>query len=391
MLFISPHIRYIVLGLILAFISHANRNTCLCTNCRSILKTNNVLLSDQMVCTHSTHLCMTLSWLGFSRPTRNTRSCTNYITVNSPPVSSGTQIHLNGFHARNISVWVFNIHPSECWWKFYAHLILLVTKNLQSFDNLHDMMVCYMTPFMRHVSLVDSSRMMGNGNTHLMRQNISRLVSHALFIIILHNCLPTDPLTLWHGYKEYLCDNLSHALAQLGVCNVSMELVYDYSLHLIKHILLLGLNKTMKDVGMSLSMCNWDTLLSNSLIQDHLQFKPTEEAEHLTTMLPLLNDEQWLAFDHIFASYLADKKETFFVIGAAGVGKTLLYNTLCHTVCSHMLVVLCIAYSGIAAWLLPGGKLPIQHSRFCLTSWMTPFAPSAKILPSQKSYKTCHF
>ena len=137
MLFISPHIRYIVLGLILAFISHANRNTCLCTNCRSILKTNNVLLSDQMVCTHSTHLCMTLSWLGFSRPTRNTRSCTNYITVNSPPVSSGTQIHLNGFHARNISVWVFNIHPSECWWKFYAHLILLVTKNLQSFDNLH--------------------------------------------------------------------------------------------------------------------------------------------------------------------------------------------------------------------------------------------------------------
>ena len=42
-------------------------------------------------------------------------------------------------------------------------------------------------------------------------------------------------------------------------------------------------------------------------------------------------------FDHILALYVADNKETFFVVGAAGAGKTFLYNTLCHTIRSHRL------------------------------------------------------
>jgi hypothetical protein len=61
-------------------------------------------------------------------------------------------------------------------------------------------------------------------------------------------------------------------------------------------------------------------------------------------------------------SILSDEKCTFFVVGAAGAGKTFLYNTLCNAVHLHTLIVLCIAYSGIAAQLLLGSRT--AHSMF---------------------------
>jgi primosomal protein N' len=110
----------------------------------------------------------------------------------------------------------------------------------------------------------------------------------------------------------------------------------------------------MKDVGLIQPSGDWDSLLSNSLLQDYLQFKPAEEEKLLKT-LHLLNNEQWITFDCVLQSVLSDQKQTFLVVSAAGAGKTYFYNTLCHAVCSHSQVVLCVAYSGIAGQLLPSG------------------------------------
>jgi hypothetical protein len=50
--------------------------------------------------------------------------------------------------------------------------------------------------------------------------------------------------------------------------------------------------------------------------------------------------------------------------GPVGTGKTFAYNTLCNYYRGLGKIVLCVASSGIAALLLPGGRT--SHSRFLI-------------------------
>ncbi len=54
----------------------------------------------------------------------------------------------------------------------------------------------------------------------------------------------------------------------------------------------------------------------------------------------------------------------FFLNGPASIGKTFVYQTLCHHICADGHIVPCIASSGITAILLPGGRT--AHSTFAI-------------------------
>ena len=83
-----------------------------------------------------------------------------------------------------------------------------------------------------------------------------------------------------------------------------------------------------------------------------------------------LNEEQAACFNAIVAAVESHEQNpqqqepsgAFFLHGPAGTGKTFLYNCLCSHFRSQGKVVLCVASSGIAAQLLPGGRT--AHSRF---------------------------
>ncbi|KDN34748.1 hypothetical protein RSAG8_12190, partial [Rhizoctonia solani AG-8 WAC10335] len=75
-----------------------------------------------------------------------------------------------------------------------------------------------------------------------------------------------------------------------------------------------------------------------------------------------LTDEQREAFNKVLDSVNNDRGTTFFLDGPAGTGKTFLYRTLCYTLQAQDKIVLCVASSGLAALLLPGGKT--SHSVF---------------------------
>jgi hypothetical protein len=241
---------------------------------------------------------------------------------------------------------------------------LSVAKNLQSFDDLQRFNgVLYGSireACLAHGLLEDDGEWR---RTLDEAKNIQTgFILCALFVVILRDCIPSDPLALWHEYKTFLCNDLGRLLPHLGFRNPSQEMVEDYGLYLIECTLVWGSNKTMRNVGMIAPSHDWDSLLSNPLLQDHLQFDAAEEEQQLLQTLPLLNEEQCDAFDWVMLSVLSDEKHTFFVVGTAGAGKTFLYNTLCNAICSRSLVVLCVAYSGIAAQLLPGGRT--AHSMF---------------------------
>ena len=80
-------------------------------------------------------------------------------------------------------------------------------------------------------------------------------------------------------------------------------------------------------------------------------------------MYDQLNPDQRSCFDVIVTAIETDPRNAhFFLQGPAGTGKTFLYRCLCHHYRSQSKVVLCIASSGIAALLLPGGRT--AHSCF---------------------------
>ena len=109
---------------------------------------------------------------------------------------------------------------------------------------------------------------------------------------------------------------------------------------------------------------NWKDQHANRYIVEQLAYDHDNELHLAEHNIPMLNDDQQHAFDNIFMSTCVQDGHLFFLHGPGGTGKTFLYNTLCHRVHANGWIVLCVASSGIAALLLPGGRT--AHSTFSI-------------------------
>ena len=184
----------------------------------------------------------------------------------------------------------------------------------------------------------------------------------SLFATILQWCQPTFPDRLWNSHKRSICDDLPHRLRSLGYSNFTEEMVYDYGLWL--------LNKILNDSGKALSswpampkpMYDWETATTNQLIAEQLNFDPEEEQAAAARQMSTFSDEQREAYNRIWDSIANEKGHAFFIDGPGGSGKTYLYQTLCHAVRAERWIILCVAATGLAALLLPGGRT--AHSTF---------------------------
>ena len=263
--------------------------------------------------------------------------------------------------------------------KYYARLILSVTKNLQSFEDMRrvDGVV--------HNSFRDACHARGllddDDDLKTMLDNATHFRTgtslRSLFLSVLRECSPAQPDQLWICFKAVICEDLQRSLTRQGLVTPSIELAQDYSLYLLQNELGIDTNKTLADLGLPNPTNDWTQLLGNDFLRQHASYDPQLELQALLNCLCLLNHEQRFAFNTILDNVLANNAPIFFVEGAAGAGKTFLYNALCHALHSQEKVVLCVASSGIAALLLPGGrtahscfKIPIEteiHSVCSLT------------------------
>ena len=76
-----------------------------------------------------------------------------------------------------------------------------------------------------------------------------------------------------------------------------------------------------------------------------------------------LNPDQSRCFEEVVNAVTNTPKTAhFYLQGPGGTGKTFLYKTICHYFRALEKVVLCVASTGIAALLLPGGCT--SHSQF---------------------------
>ena len=178
----------------------------------------------------------------------------------------------------------------------------------------------------------------------------------------------TNPVRLWELYCNTLCDDLLRRLPeQFRYPPDMVDPHLDYGLYLIRESIHAagGQFSAVLD-DLPTVRFDWAGGVTNRLIREECSFNTAEEEADRDRVVPSFNEGQRRAFDTI-VSGIADAPldgdpPVFFLHGPGGTGKTYLYRGICHYFRSRGKIVLCVASSGIAALLLPGGRT--AHSRF---------------------------
>ena len=136
----------------------------------------------------------------------------------------------------------------------------------------------------------------------------------------------------------------------------------DYGLYVIDNILQES-GHTLTDWPSMMSLRQkWEQYSVNEMIAEQLNFNHNEQLAFWEQHHHMLNDNPKGAYNRILHSVENDAGDMFMINGHGGTGKTFLYKVICSKLRSDGAIVLCMASSGIAALLLPGGRT--AHSMF---------------------------
>ena len=184
-----------------------------------------------------------------------------------------------------------------------------------------------------------------------------------LFIIIMVHCGPVDPHHLWEASRDHLCDDLRHHLINvLHIPEPTQEQIYDYGLHLIAQDLRRHGKRLQDFPYMPLPQENWGHQEGNQLINEQRQYNIQELQQFVQRGLPTLNPQQTILYNAVMNSVINSLGSPFFLHSGGGCGKTYLASLIAASVRARGEIVLCVASTGLASLLLPGGRT--AHSRF---------------------------
>jgi hypothetical protein len=191
-----------------------------------------------------------------------------------------------------------------------------------------------------------------------------------LFLTGLRMNLISDAANLWEKYKEALSDDLPRRLQELQYQRGlhlpdDLDAAHiDYALYLIELELKdesANQIKSLRDFNLPSVQFDWQ----NWLPIDGEQYDHMIELQKFQEMMPKLNIDQKACFNSIIEAIENEPATAhFYLQGPGGTGKTFLYLTICHYYRSKGKTVLCVASTGVAALLLPGGTT--SHSAFCI-------------------------
>jgi hypothetical protein len=263
--------------------------------------------------------------------------------------------------------------------RYYLRLLLTVVRGATSFENLKTVEgVVYPTFKGACIAL---GLLEDDGEwVALFREGAEFMTGRALrhlFALALQHTTISNPLAIWETFGHSMCDDIPHILTTgripvpPGAEEIEDRIDLDYGLYLLQEYLK-EFGKSLLEYGLPEPVLNWvvePPSLINSIIAEELAYNPRQEEENYNRLREQLNPEQENCFAEIMNAveqYECDPhhihRSGFFLQGAAGTGKTFLYNCLCSYLRAKGKIVLCVASSGIAAQLLPGGRT--AHSRF---------------------------
>ena len=245
--------------------------------------------------------------------------------------------------------------------RFYLRTLLSVVRGPKSFTDLRTFEGVQYPTF--HDACRTRRLLHDNGEWLQCLSEASQIQSGTslryLFASMLLFCQLTAPENLWLRFRDDICDDLS-----TRVPNPTMDRVYDYGLFLLNHILSESGYDLNRFPNMPSANLDWSHLIGNNLITEQLSYDIDAELHSFQELIDKIQavPEQLFAYESIVHAVLQRTGTCFFLSGPAGTGKTYVYNTVCHRLRSEGKIVICVASSGIAALLLPGGRT--AHSTF---------------------------
>jgi hypothetical protein len=100
----------------------------------------------------------------------------------------------------------------------------------------------------------------------------------------------------------------------------------------------------------------------NHYIAQQLDYDPEREQAAAADYRARMNPQQVDVYDQVLQCIDNGAGGLFFLNGPGGTGKTFVYQAISHAIRGQGKIVLCVASSGIASILLPGGRT--SHSCF---------------------------
>jgi hypothetical protein len=246
---------------------------------------------------------------------------------------------------------MYSVSPNDVE-RYHLRILLLNTPGARSYDDLKivDNEVCptFTNAAKRRGLLHDDTeyvKCMDEAATFQMPQQL-----RMLFCMILIHCNPTDPIDLWNSFKAHMAEDFLNS--------TDADTAEAMAFHAIE--------SKMNEQGRS---CTDFGIPKPSIVcPSELEMIDREEELRIgERMYQMLNEGQRTAANQIVAAYQNQSTagtSCFFIDGPGGTGKTYLYNTLFHLLKGRGIGVMTVAWTGIAANLLPEGRT--VHSRFKL-------------------------
>ncbi|XP_051156397.1 uncharacterized protein LOC127278640 [Leptopilina boulardi] len=263
--------------------------------------------------------------------------------------------------------------------RYFLRVLLLYVRGAKSFEDVRTYEGITYNTFVEAVRarnlIVDDSEW-----DNCLAEAVSMKFPKELCRLFAYICvfgLPVNAIDLWNKYKEHMVfDN-----------NVPVEVATQKALILI--------NEVLNFHGFSLNKFGLPNI-DQKIIDDYISVdKKANELslkllkEESEVLIKSLNNDQRKIFDDVMAAIHNDdcKNRYFFVSAPGGCGKSYLENTIIATLESQELVVLAVAWTGIAANLLRGGRtshsvfkfpIPINEDSTCNISRMSKHAELLK-------------
>jgi len=278
----------------------------------------------------------------------------------SPYIYPETPVHYtwkaNQWHKRKkyhrIIGRMYNVSPSDSE-RYHLRLLLLHVVGATDFKDLRTYKnVVY--PTFKSAAVARGLTLNDCEWQHCLEEATSFQMPYQLRQLFAYICvfqMPSNALNLWHLFKN----SLSEDYLQSHPEDVSYQLALQ------------NISETLKLHGCSLSSFDLPPVQNLLVNMESNNVQKLAKPQQLTNMMSKANEEQHVFIDEIrglIETYDVNVSNAYFLDGPGGTGKTFVYQCLIG-LCEQLgLNVISVAWTGIAAMLLPHGRT--VHSRFKL-------------------------
>lgn len=245
---------------------------------------------------------------------------------------------------------IYTVNPVDIE-KYYLRVLLLHVKGPQSFDDLRTVDGILCNSFQEaaeklHLVINDAE----------WKECLQEAVSHKmptqlrwLFAIICIFCSPANIPELWTKFQDALSEDFQRQHTPPEAYNLTLQ----------------ELENIFKYHGRSCEQFKLPTpVLTVAQHTTEETYNVEEESTNGKAAYEKLNLEQKAIAEEVLHAVRNKIPNCYFIDGPGGSGKTFVYKTLCHILRGENKVVIPVAWTGIAANLLPGGRT--SHSIFKL-------------------------